>query len=294
MAESTPKPRWYRLSPDRLIFGLLAVELLLLLSERFQWFAFNEKKGYTVLIAVAAVCVVVVVMFLWFAASLLFRLRFQFTVRSLVVLVVTVAIPCGWLAVKMRQAEKQRKAVEAIEEMYGDVYYDYYRKENGDFDLWAEPPTPAWLRELLGDHFFSDVIGVGLSSWLPELQVSDTELEHLAGLTKLSNLDLSRARITDVGLQRLKGLPRLGLLNISSTQVTDDGLEHLRGLTNLWMLSLGYTQVTDKGGEHLKGLTSLNHLDLRGTQVTEQGINRLQKALPNCEIIWDGDTAHPQ
>lgn len=50
MPESTRKRRWYHLTPDRLIFGLLAVEGFLLLSEHYQWFAFNEKKGRTVLI----------------------------------------------------------------------------------------------------------------------------------------------------------------------------------------------------------------------------------------------------
>jgi len=85
MPESRPKPRWYHLSPDRLIFGLLAVEGFLLLSEQFQWFCFNEKKGWTVLIAVAAVCLVVAVMLLcrWggrlrFSASgMPFRFRLQ-------------------------------------------------------------------------------------------------------------------------------------------------------------------------------------------------------------------------
>lgn len=49
MAESKHRRRWYHLSPDRLIVGLTAVEGFLLLSEQFQWFAFNEKKGWTVL-----------------------------------------------------------------------------------------------------------------------------------------------------------------------------------------------------------------------------------------------------
>jgi hypothetical protein len=44
------KPRWYHLTPARFFLGLLAVQVLLLLSERFQWFTFNEKKGWTVLI----------------------------------------------------------------------------------------------------------------------------------------------------------------------------------------------------------------------------------------------------
>ena len=50
------KRRWYRFTPDRFIVGLLAVEGFLLLSARFRWFAFNEKKGFTVLIALVAVC----------------------------------------------------------------------------------------------------------------------------------------------------------------------------------------------------------------------------------------------
>jgi hypothetical protein len=43
---------WYHLTPARFFLGLLTVQVFLLLSERFQWFAFNEKKGWTVLIVV--------------------------------------------------------------------------------------------------------------------------------------------------------------------------------------------------------------------------------------------------
>ena len=49
------KCRWFHVTPDRLVIGLLVVECLLWFSERFQWFSFNAHKGWTVLIAVAAV-----------------------------------------------------------------------------------------------------------------------------------------------------------------------------------------------------------------------------------------------
>jgi hypothetical protein len=62
MTDPTPKPRCYRLTPDRLVIGLLIVECLLWLSERFQWFAFNAHKGSTVLIAVAAVAATILFM----------------------------------------------------------------------------------------------------------------------------------------------------------------------------------------------------------------------------------------
>jgi hypothetical protein len=101
MTAPKPKLRWYRLTPDRFVIGLLAVECLLWLSERFHWFAFNEKKGWTVLIAVAAVGATILLVLLWLVASLLFRWRFQFGIRSLLIFTVVVAIPCSWLAVTM-------------------------------------------------------------------------------------------------------------------------------------------------------------------------------------------------
>ena len=55
MTNSVPHHRWYRLTSDRLVLLLLAVEGLLWLSERFQWFPLNEHKGWTVLIVVASV-----------------------------------------------------------------------------------------------------------------------------------------------------------------------------------------------------------------------------------------------
>ena len=89
------------------MFGLLAVEGFLFLSERFEWFAFNRHKGYTVLITVAAVSVAMLAMMLWFAAAFLFRWRFQFSISARCsVLVVVVAIPCRWLSVAREQARQ--------------------------------------------------------------------------------------------------------------------------------------------------------------------------------------------
>ena len=55
VAQEKARRRWFVPTPGRLLVVLLAVDGLLWLSERFQWFAFNQHKGWTVLIAVAAV-----------------------------------------------------------------------------------------------------------------------------------------------------------------------------------------------------------------------------------------------
>jgi hypothetical protein len=116
--------RWYRLTPDRFILGLLLLEGFLLLSEQSRWFAFDEHKGWTVLIAAASVALAIPLILLWCLVGLLFRQRVQFSLRSLLTFVLVCAVACSWLATEMRQARKQKETVEAIEKADFYVYYD--------------------------------------------------------------------------------------------------------------------------------------------------------------------------
>ena len=107
MATARSQRGWFRVTPDRVVIGLLMVECLLWLSERFQWFEFNYWCGNTVLTAVASVGVVMLLMLLWFVLALVFRWRFQFSIRSLLVLAVAVAITSSWLSWEMRRARDE-------------------------------------------------------------------------------------------------------------------------------------------------------------------------------------------
>ena len=304
MSDAPEQPRWYRLSPDRLLPVLLAVEGLFWLSQRFHWFAFNEHKGWTMLIAVATVGVFLLLMFLWFLAALVFRLRFQFSILSLLVLVVVVAVPCAWLATEMKAAREQRQAAEEIRKSGGTVRYDYELDPSGDEIPGAKPPAPAWLHGMLGDDLFvnatyvdfaaSKISDAGLEKLnacpqlrelgLADTKVSDAGLEHLEGLTQLHWLSLGHTKVSDAGLEHLKGLTQLQHLYLSGSKVSDAGLEHLKGLTQLQHLYLAYTKVSDAGLAHLKGLAHLQDLLLYGTNVTDAGVKKLQQALPNCTI----------
>ena len=84
-------------------------------------------------------------MLLWFLVALVFRRRFQFSLRSLLLLVVVVAIPCSWLSVELKAARgAARAAVEAIERLGGQVSYDFGVAGTAVHSA-AEPPWPAWL-----------------------------------------------------------------------------------------------------------------------------------------------------
>jgi hypothetical protein len=148
----TPKRRLFRLTHDHFVIGLLVAECLLWLSERFRWFPFNSHAGWTVLIAVAAVGVAFLFILFWFIASLLFRCRFQFSIRSLLVLVVVVAVPSSWLGAEIRQAKREREAAAALEKLGGSV-------ERWTPERWGTPSGPQWLRSVLGDNFFDAVWG---------------------------------------------------------------------------------------------------------------------------------------
>jgi hypothetical protein len=120
--------------------------------------------------------------------------------------------------------------------------------------------------------------------WTP---ITDAGLAHLEGLTELQELTVQPAQVTDAGLAHLEPLTKLQLLKLSSTKITRIG--HLKGLRELKTLFLGSTNITDAGLENLKDLPQIRALDLSGTHVTEEGVKKLQRALPNCKIVAEGN-----
>ncbi len=281
----SPTPAW-------LIYGLLVIEGLLWLSDRFQWPTWH--KGYAVLISVAAVGVVFVVMFLWLIVALVFHLRFQFSIRSLLILTVAVAIPFNWMAVEMKAAREQAETVDMVLKLGGFIDYTWQFDANGTRTYKAQPPGPEWLRKLLGTDFFSSVIRVGFFSdevmadmrmLHVSTQLTDAGLARIAGLTQLQGLSLNSTQITDAGLAQIAGLPQLQALYLYNAQITDAGLLHIARLNRLRWLYLGTSQITDAGLKHLAGLNQLQALYFTSTNITDEGVAKLQPALPNCKIV---------
>jgi hypothetical protein len=290
MADALLKRRWFRFTPGYFLAGLLAVEGTLLAIHWLGWF----HKGYGVLVALAAVGMFLILMLVWWLAALIFRLRFQFSIRSLLVLTLAVALPCSWLATEMKRAREQREQAEWIVKEGGRVSYDYERDSSGNDIPNAQPPGPAWLRSLLGDDFFTHTVAATLS----RAQVTNAGLEHLKALSQLQWLSLYRTRVTDAGLEHLKRLSQLQELDLGNTQVTDAGLEHLKGLSQLRSLSLDGTPVTDAGLERLKRLSQLQELHLYGTHVTNtglehlKGLSRLQRLFLASTHVTDAGLEH--
>jgi hypothetical protein len=143
------------------------------------------------------------------------RRWYQFSLRTLLLLVVLAAIGLGLVASWAQRERSREMAVEKLEALGAEVRYEEEE----------EQVIERWARNLFGlDH--------GVVVWV----------------------DLSASQVTDAGLEHLKGLTNLGVLDLVATQVSDAGLEHLKGLTSLWGLDLSSTQVTDEDVRKLEAV----------------------------------------
>jgi hypothetical protein len=260
---------------------LLAVEVFLLSCDRFGWLGFREHRGWTVSIALLSV-----------VAALLLAIRVrhpswnQFSLRTLLVFTLIVALAAAWLRTAMESKRHEREAVAAIVAAGGRVDYDYQweNRQGGQPESNVKPPGPDWLRRLLGDNFFADVRSISvLERPLRDVKIVVANLDDVAGARSLYFNDSS---LTDDGLAHVKGLYRLETLYLERTKITDAGLATLQGLSRLRNLGLRGNNLTDAALPILKSLRSLSYLDLKETQISESGAEELPKALPQCSVDY--------
>ena len=110
------------------------------------------------------------------------RRWYQYSLRSLLILMLLFSLFMSWFAVKRKRALAQKKAVEAILAADGTVHYDYEFDENGEWVKGATGNGSDWLRKLLGADFFEKVTNVSIGS--------KKGVEGLAGLSNLKSLEI--------------------------------------------------------------------------------------------------------
>jgi internalin A len=231
----------------------------------------------------------------------------QFSLRSLFVVTTLLAV---WIGYHVNRARNQQKAVETVLRLGGTIKYDYQFEEDGSIPQGgtradASRPGPKWLRGILGDEFFCDVVHI----YLAESAVTDEDLERLRYFPKLRWLSLDKTQIDGSGLTHIERMRSLKSLSVQQTNVDDEFLTYLRHLTELRHLGLARTRVTGRGLENLKELQQLDtlwlsrtdvtdadvqhivclrnleDLNLGGTKISDEGARQL-KELPRLGILW--------
>jgi len=139
--------------------------------------------------------------------------------------------------------------------------------------------TSQHLDKLSG---FPNLLGVTIMFMREEVDFS----RNLGRLKQLRALSITERGFGDEEIAQLEDLKELRFLRIVFTSVGDEGLKTIGGFTKLRELWLTGTPVTDAGLAHLTGLKNLRELWLNQTRVSREGVDELQKALPNCRIVF--------
>ena len=114
------------------------------------------------------------------------------------------AAACSWATAEEKKNPEQEEAVAAIKKMKGNVEYDMLR-----------PGMPVTKVHLFGGK----TVGIGLAplAKLPEIEwiglrlsdITEADLDHLKGLTKLRRLGLADIKLSDAGLKRIEEMTSL-------------------------------------------------------------------------------------
>ena len=108
------------------------------------------------------------------------RRFFRYSLRTLLLVVTVFCVFMGTLGTFVKRAMDQRLAVESIRESGGGISY-----ESGS-------GGPNWLRQLIGNEYFSSVVLVRLTG----PNVKNESLKFIKRLTDVETLDLTNTQIT--------------------------------------------------------------------------------------------------
>lgn len=231
----------------------------------------------------------------------------QFNTRTLFLLITAAAVFCGWQA---NRARRQREVLAAIKAAGGGAAYAHQDTLPGGYSS-DPPPVPAWLRRVIGDEYFQEVVFVNLM----EAKISDELLQQVARLSTIRELMLGNAQLKDAHLRYIAQLPNLrwitfnvragetdpcitaaGIRYLAACQsieqldfnpdcpVSDAGLAYLGQLRNLRELTFHDREVTDAGIKSLQQLRRLEDLSIMESSMTDRGLGYLE-SLPSLKKL---------
>lgn len=243
------------------------------------------------------------------------RRWFQYSLRTLLALTLLASIGLSWLAVKMQRAERQRKAIETVEERKGTVTFAdedvadpfavprrqrkasavasdrtrIHRDDSGSAKnpreasaVASERKGIATAEDVNAPNPFGSQTKAGSASTLRSNTLQDLLGGEYSGT--VTRVNLWARTVADDDLTVLKNLPQLRDLELGATAVSDAGVRHLKDLVGLERLGLVRTSVTDEGLVYVAALANLKELNIDGTQVTDQGLVHVV-ALTNLKVL---------
>jgi hypothetical protein len=139
------------------------------------------------------------------------RRRFQFSLRTLLVVIAV----CGlFIGNHMERVRKRDQSAQVIHAVGGTIQYDDQHVPTNTFVPTGTKPHPEWQKKLLG--------------------------------TSVVMVTLRDTNVTNEDLCCLENMPELICLNLDNTAITDESVETLVRLTNLKSLDARWTYLSDR------------------------------------------------
>lgn len=236
------------------------------------------------------------------------RRWFQFSLRTLLIVMIAVGSLAGLVGIRLQRARRQHEAAVAIRRLEGTVEYSQAQG------------TPLVVRDLLeaqlGRDFFDSVVAVQvdllpadttegqLAVWrsladFPQLEQlavdyprryprSRFNIGPILRLERLETLKIRDAQIDGDDLKPLARMPALKTLDLSFCQIGDDAWPHVVAIEKLHTLDASYSFVTDAGTGQLARCRHLRHLVLKRAVITDRGAAELAKIAGLESLVLDG------
>ncbi len=185
--------------------------------------------------------------------------------------------------------------------MHGAVDYDWQVDDHYLRTQATGPKAPLWLRKILGDEYFQEIVVVRI----PEEPFPPPNFDHpgeegdptkferafdadqlacLDGLDRIESFELERGELKPEGLARLGRMSRLKDLTLITSPLDADGLAQIGRLSNLESLCLDLEPGPGTDLEFLDRLPKLKELQILGGSITETGLARIGR-LERLELL---------
>jgi hypothetical protein len=235
------------------------------------------------------------------------RRWYQFSLKTLLVLMVLCSLVLGAFSWRLQRAHRQARAVAALRSLGCEVGYEIIEpRVTGGFK--RRKKQDPWLLNIpikwLGEDFFYDVYGVTARGeqpgspdevkrfWqevatfpaLDYLTLEEKWIDHdgwklLANSQSVRHLYLDSNRLGDEDFAvfgTMLNLQELLWWGVSK-KITDAGVANLDELTELQSLTLSNTEITDAAAPHLAKHTKLQQLSLGSTHISDAGLAHLSE-----------------
>jgi Leucine Rich repeat len=184
------------------------------------------------------------------------------------ILVLIVGGVLGW---KARRASLQRRAVARIECLRGEVGYDWQPRSSfpGAAPVGAQPPGPAWLRRMLGDEYFQEVVEVTLPGLqMPSISIPSPDApregpEWQAFSDHVRRDKEAKEALDGDELACLEGLDQIESLTLWGPALKSEGLARLGRSTSLKNLTSLSNPMTAEGVAQIARLSKLERLAIK-------------------------------